>query len=50
VKAIKVDLKKNLLRIDYVPEKITPEKMVEMVGKQEHEGTNFEGTIIPPDR
>jgi hypothetical protein len=41
VKPIKVDLEKNLLRIQYDPEKVTPQTMLETVGKQ-----GFEGKII----
>jgi hypothetical protein len=42
VKSIEVDLKKNLLRIDYDPEKVTSATMLKVVAKQE-----FEGTIVP---
>ena len=42
MKAIKVDLKKDLLRIDYDPKTIAPRTMLEEVGRQ-----GFEGTIVP---
>jgi len=44
VKAIKADLKKDLLRIDYDPNRVVPRAMVEEVGRQ-----GFEGRIVPDD-
>jgi hypothetical protein len=42
---IEVDLEKNLLRIPYDPEQLTPQTMIEVVRKQD-----FEATIVPDDR
>lgn len=42
MKPIKVDLEKDLLRIEYDPDKLTPQTMLEVVRKLE-----FEGTIVP---
>ena len=50
MESIKVDLKKDLLRIEYDPKKVTPQAMLEVVGKQEFEGGRFEGKIVPDDR
>jgi copper chaperone CopZ len=45
VKSIKVDLDRNLLRIRYDPEKVTPEKMLAAIAREE-----FEGKIVPEER
>jgi hypothetical protein len=35
---IEVDLEKDLLRIDYDSGKVTPQTMLEVIGKQKFEG------------
>ena len=45
MKSIKVDLKKDHLRVQYDPEKVTTEKMLQVIAREE-----FEGTLIPEER
>jgi copper chaperone CopZ len=45
VRSIQVDLKTDLLRIDYDPGQVTPQGLLEVVGKQ-----GFEGTVVAEDR
>ena len=42
MKPITVDLDRNLLRIEYDPEKVTPQTMLEVVRKE-----GFEADIVP---